>query len=137
MKIKDLMITMPFSGIDWKLLAKQKKDLINLRSKLPPNSKNYVLLSGVIHLMDYLGDLHLDAINNIVLVQNYTDMKQYFMAETFDRLGDQDEFAYAMVISTRKTYKDNFIIAYPSTKFSPGDWANFKRYGINNPFELD
>lgn len=136
MKIKDLTIPVPFSDIDWKFLTGQRKDLIALRTKLPSRSRNYELLSGVIHLMDYLTDLHLDAINNIVLIQNYSEMKQYFAGEIYDCCSDLDGLAYELAVSTRKTYKHNFLMAYPNTKFSPSDWACLKRYGLGNPFEL-
>lgn len=136
MEIKVPEMVILYSEIDWKLLARQKKNLVELRSKTPSASKNYELFTGLIHLLDGLTDAHLDTIGNIVLFRDYSMLKQYFAASIYDCRSDYDDLAYEMVISRRKTYKYDFSIAYPSSKFSPNDWANFHRYGLNNPFEL-
>ena len=42
--------------VDWGLLHQQKQVLVTMRSKLPEESKEYEVLSGIIHLLDALQD---------------------------------------------------------------------------------
>lgn len=49
-------VTFPLSKIDFALLLNQKDELVELRTRYPDDSDTFELLSGVIHLLDFICD---------------------------------------------------------------------------------
>ncbi len=136
-ELQELELIIPCSKIGFGLLVQQQKEINRMRSRIPSShSKNYQTLSGVLHLYDFLVDTYLDAIGNLVLLQDYTRHRQYFVASGMYCRSQSDAEVYEQVIGTRKIVSESSVIGCPSKCFSKADWNNFKRYGLNEPFAL-
>jgi hypothetical protein len=137
-ELQELELVIPCSKIDFGLLVKQQKEINLMRSRIPSShSKNYQILTGILHLHDYLVDTYLDAIGNLVLIQDYATRRQYFVANGLYCRNYADSEVYEQVIRSRKIVSENSVIGCPSKSFSNTDWENFRKYGLNEPFELN
>jgi hypothetical protein len=136
-ELQELKLIIPCSKIGFGLLVEQQKEINRLRSRIPSShSKNYQTLSSVLHLYDFLVDTYLDAITNLVLIQDYAEHHQYFAASGMYCRSHVDSEVYEQVIRTRKIASENSVIGCPSKRFSKADWEKFHKYGLNQPFEL-
>jgi hypothetical protein len=137
-ELQELELIIPCSKIGFGLLVEQQKEINLLRSRIPSShSKNYQTLSGVLHLYDVLVDMYLDAIGALVLIQDYALHRQYFVASGMYCRSYVDSEVYEQVIRTRKIVSESSVIGCPSKRFSDNDWEDFKKYGLNEPFELN
>ncbi len=137
-ELQELELVIPCSEIDFGLLVRQQKEINRMRSRVTTSrSQNYQTLTGVLHLYDFLTDTYLDAINNLVLIQDYAAHRQYFAINALYCRNSMDQEAYEQAIRTRKISSAESVIGCPSKRFSQADWANFRKHGLNEPFELN
>ncbi len=137
-ELQELELVIPCSKIDFKLLVKQKREINRMRSRITTSrSKDYDILSGVLHQYDYLVDTYLDVLSTLVLIQDYAEHRQYFVTSAMYCRGHADLEAYGQAIRTRKIGSEDSVIGYPSKRFSDADWENFRKHGLNRPFELN
>ncbi len=137
-ELQELELVIPCSKIDFGLLVKQHREISHIRSRVTTSrSRDYDTLSGVLHLYDYLVDTYLDAINNLVLIQDYTRHQQYFVVNALYCRNWSDQEAYEQAVRTKKIGASNSTIGCPSKRFSANDWVNFRKHGLNEPFELN
>ncbi len=137
-ELQELELIIPCSKIDLNLLSKIQNELIGIRGRITTSrSKDYETLSGLLHLCDYLIDVYLDAIGNLVLIQDYAEHLQYFVASGMYCRSQSDAEVYEQVIRTRKIVSESSVIGCPSKRFSAADWANFRKHSLNEPFELN
>jgi hypothetical protein len=136
-ELQELELIIPCSKIDLNLLSKMQNELIGIRGRITTSrSKDYETLSGLLHLCDYLIDVYLDAIGNLVLIQDYAVHRQYFVASGMYCRSHADSEVYEQVLRSKKIVSESSVIGCPSKRFSGNDWTNFKKYGLNEPFEL-
>jgi|GEM_PF-6397783 hypothetical protein len=137
-ELQELELIIPCSKIGFGLLVQQQKEVNLMRSRITTSRlKDYETLSGILHLFDYLTDTYLDAIGNLVLIQDYAVHRQYFVVSGMYCRSHADSEVYDQVIGTRKIVTENSVIGCPSKRFSDNDWEDFKKYGLNEPFELN
>jgi hypothetical protein len=137
MAVKFPEIMLPYESIDWRLLAAQKRQLVNIRSKLPVNARNHDLLGGVIHLMDALEDAREEALREIVLLQNHADDVQYFVNNVCDCRSNLEGDLFLEGSGATAILMRSYLILIPYAKLSTDQKILLHRYGLNHKFELE
>lgn len=129
-------ITFPSGKIDLPLLLNQKEQLINLRSKYPNSSDVFKLFSGIIHLMDFIGDQIEEAISEqLVCIVDYDNWTSRFIQSIGDCPVEYREI-YQTTINLNDYIKMGCMDAIPAPLFTEDQWVQFKRHGLNCDFAI-
>lgn len=129
-------VTFPFSKIDFALLLNQKDKLVELRTQYPDGSDTFELLSGVIHLLDFIGDtIHESVDKYLVYIYNYDECTGQFICSS-KKCPKEYRSLYQSTVDGQDNIRFFCLEAVPAFMFSDNIWAYFQRYGLNQEFKV-